>query len=76
MIQVSLPHVCLQTLKYSETHRSGGHFDVEINQQTSKPAQQRYKVTFQVADAITKFQNRLWGYKPKLNTPRMIHVLQ
>lgn len=39
MIQVGLSDICLQTLKYSETHRSGGHFDVEINQQTSQPAQ-------------------------------------
>lgn len=59
MIQVSLPCICLQTLKYSETHRSGGHFDVEINQQTSQPAQQRYKVTFQVTDAITLVENHL-----------------
>lgn len=26
-------YVRLETLEYSETHRSGGHFDVEINQQ-------------------------------------------
>lgn len=45
---IHLQYICLQTLKYSETHRSGGHFDVEINQQTSQAAQQRYKVTFQV----------------------------
>lgn len=39
--------MCLQTQKYSETHRSGGHFDVEINQQTSQPAQWHYKAAFQ-----------------------------
>lgn len=39
MIQVRLEYICLETLKYSETHRSGGHFDVEINQQASQPAQ-------------------------------------
>lgn len=31
-------------------HRSGGHFDAEINQQTSQPAQQRYWVTLQYRD--------------------------
>lgn len=28
-------------------HRSGGHFDAEINQQPSQPAQQRYSKTLQ-----------------------------
>lgn len=28
-----ITYVRLETLEYSETHRSGGHFDVEINQQ-------------------------------------------
>lgn len=46
MIQVRLPRIRLETHKYSETHRSGGHFDVEINQQTSQPALLRYMVTF------------------------------
>lgn len=76
MIQLSLLYVCLQTLKYSETHRSGGHFDVEINQRTSKPAQQRYKVTFQVTHAITPLQNSWWGFIATLIRPMKPYVLQ
>lgn len=76
MIQVGLAYIWLQTLKYSETHWSGGHFDVEINQQTSQPAQQRYKATFQVADTTTPSQNPWWGYKAKLGRPRTLYTLQ
>lgn len=42
IIQVRLSHICLQTLKYSETHRSGGHFDVKL---TSRLASQLSSVT-------------------------------
>ena len=47
--QVGLSYFfCQQTLKYSEKHRSGGHFDVEINQASSAAFQRnissgRYK---------------------------------
>lgn len=56
VIQARLPYMCLQTQKYSETHRSGGHFDVEINQQTSQPAQWHYKAAFQDV-TITQLTN-------------------